>query len=850
VHKTFLGSAALSLCLLTAPLCMAQTQVQNQSEDAHVLSVDASASVPPAQPADYDGGTRRTPDGRVLAVTDRYLTLDGKPWIPVIGEMHYAREPEADWDADLARLKAAGVDVVSTYVIWIYHEEVQGQWDWSGRRDLRHFAELCRKHGLLLMVRIGPWAHAETRNGGLPDWVVKAGPTRQMDPAFMAETRDFDQQIGTQLHGLLWKDGGPVIGVQIENEYAQRGPAKGAPYILALKAMARKAGLDVPLYTVTGWDHAVVPPREFLPVYGGYPAAPWGGTDKAIGPQEVYTFRFGSRVSGNMGMIGAGKSSAGQETPVDDAKLPFLTAEVGGGIEDTYHRRPVIAADDVAAMVPVMLGSGVNGYGTYMMVGGEDPKGKLTTMQESQATGYPTDVPVRSYDFQAPIGQFGRERRSLRLLKEWNYFMQDYGSLLAPMPVFAPAVRPGSPADLSVLRWSVRTDGASGFVFVNNYVRGESMPARRDVQFSIALSRDHAAKLPQRPIDIPSGAFFAWPFGMQLQQGVELRYATAQLMARLRANSPSGAKQSPVFFCVSGIRCELSLQGDALAVQVPHGIRVERSADGVLLTREADADALSAMTVRSGNMQPIHLALLSPDAAVDTWKLPLGGSERLIQTGADVWGQDGKLSLAQVGSPIFRFSIYPESAAAPSADVPVRAERADAFQAAVPAVTVTAAVTQEHAAGTVPPVHLGPPLPWRPVGVAQAPDDAEWKTAAAVWKIRLSPKQMPSGVGNVFLRLEYVADQARLIGAEGALLDDDFWNGEPWLVGLDRFSDSTAGLPKGLHLQMLPMRADAPVYLSAAARTKLHQRGQTLDLKSLEAVPEYLLRVDVDGAAR
>ena len=204
-----------------------------------------------------------------------------------------------------------------------------------------------------------------------------------------------------------------------------------------------------------------------------------------------------------------------------------------------------------------------------MMVGGEDPKGKLTTLEESQATGYPTDVPVKSYDFQAPIGQFGLERRSLRLLKEWNYFMHDFGSLLAPMPSFAPAVRPQNPADLSVLRWSVRTNGNEGFVFVNNYVRGVSMPEKHGVRFSISLPNGQNATLPEQPVDIPSGAFFAWPFGLQLGSGIELRYATAQLLARL----PAEAKytEGDVLFCLSGLRCELSLRGDGLVVQVPRG---------------------------------------------------------------------------------------------------------------------------------------------------------------------------------------------------------------------------------------------------------------------------------------
>ena len=288
-----------------------------------------------------------------------------------------------------------------------------------------------------------------------------------------------------QLKGLLWKDGGPVIGVQIENEYSARGPGAGAEHILKLKEMAVAAGFDLPFYFVTGWDAAVIPPRAVLPLYGGYPDAPWDASTEKLPPAEVYAFRFRSRVASNMGAIDGTTST----TDVDESAtlLPYMTAEMGGGNEVTYHRRPVIQAADVSSLVPVMIGSGVNLYGSYMFQGGANPDGKLTTLQESQATGYPNDVPIKSYDFQAPLSEFGQERESLRKLKVFQYFLNDFGSMLAPMTVHAPAVVPKDPADFSVLRASVRSRGDSGFLFVNNYVRGYSMPNRPATQFEIHL---------------------------------------------------------------------------------------------------------------------------------------------------------------------------------------------------------------------------------------------------------------------------------------------------------------------------------------------------------------------------
>jgi beta-galactosidase len=450
------------------------------------IRIDASQPYREPEPAPYDGGTATSSSGGTLAINSRYLTRDGRPWLPVMGEFHFTRYPESRWEEELLKMKAAGVEIVATYIFWIHQEEIEGQFDWKGQRDLRSFAQLCARHGMYLEPRIGPWDHGEVRNGGIPDWLLKKGPTRVNDPIYLSYVRAWYGQIAQQLKGLLWKDGGPVIGIQLENEYSSRGPGAGEEHILELKKLAIESGLDVPLYLVTGWDNAVVPERAVIPVYGGgYPDAPWDASPVRLPPAEVYAFRFQSRVAANMGaMGGSGQNNASASA---QEALPYLTAEIGGGIEDTYHRRPVIHPDDIGAMFPVMLGSGANLYGSYMFQGGENPDGKLSTLQESQATGYPNDVPVKSYDFQAPLGEFGDERASLRKMKIFQYFLNDFGEYLAPMMVHAPDKLPTSPEDFSVARAAVRSRGDSGFIFLNNYVRNYSMPERSAAQFEIRL---------------------------------------------------------------------------------------------------------------------------------------------------------------------------------------------------------------------------------------------------------------------------------------------------------------------------------------------------------------------------
>ena len=164
------------------------------------------------------------PPGGILGVNSRYLTLDGKPWLPVMGEFHFSRYPRAQWEDEILKMKAAGVNVIASYVIWIHHEEMKGQFDWSGSARSARVCPTLRKTRMLLLARIGPWDHGEVRNGGFPDWVLKQGPTRVNDPVYLATVRAWYGQIGEQLKGLLWKDGGPVIGIQLENEYSLRGP--------------------------------------------------------------------------------------------------------------------------------------------------------------------------------------------------------------------------------------------------------------------------------------------------------------------------------------------------------------------------------------------------------------------------------------------------------------------------------------------------------------------------------------------------------------------------------------------------------------------------------------------------
>lgn len=112
------------------------------------------------------GGTNTK--GERIDVTSLYFTREGKPWIGVMGEYHFVRDARENWYRELCKMKAGGITAVATYLFWIYHEEIEGEFDFTGDRDIRKFIKDAQRAGLDVIIRIGPWAHGECRNGGLP----------------------------------------------------------------------------------------------------------------------------------------------------------------------------------------------------------------------------------------------------------------------------------------------------------------------------------------------------------------------------------------------------------------------------------------------------------------------------------------------------------------------------------------------------------------------------------------------------------------------------------------------------------------------------------------------------------
>lgn len=129
-------------------------------------------------------------------------------------------------------MKMCGINVISTYIFWIHHEEEEGVFDFSGRKNLRKFIELCQKHHIYVILRIGPFDHGEVRNGGLPDWLYgKSFEVRKLNDGFLYYVKRLYTEIAEQVQGLLYKD--------------------GEAYMYALRDLAKECGIVTPFYTCT-----------------------------------------------------------------------------------------------------------------------------------------------------------------------------------------------------------------------------------------------------------------------------------------------------------------------------------------------------------------------------------------------------------------------------------------------------------------------------------------------------------------------------------------------------------------------------------------------------------------------
>ena len=715
-----------------------------------------------AVPSDLDLGDAEG-SSRRIEVTDRYLSRDGRPWIPVMGEYHFVRDRRDVWERELRKIRAGGVDVLATYVFWLAHEEVEGEFRWDGDRDLRAFVQTAARVGLDVVVRIGPWAHGETRNGGFPDWLQRRGIAhRTDDPAYLEPVRRWYAAIAEQVADLLHRPDAPeapIIGIQIENELYDQ-----PQHLSTLRTMAESVGLRASLFTATGWGGAQLPPGRFLPVYAGYADGFWEESDTGwpeFGRQH-FTFsdvRDDLSVGADLRATPADASAAGARGASDP--WPYATCELGSGMATAYHRRPLVDADDVAALALTKLGSGSGWQGYYMFHGGLHFEGALSTTQESQATGYPNDVPVRDYDFFAPIGAAGTQRRHFHRLRRQHLFLSAFGDRLATYPARIGAPHPGG------LRWSVRGDGDRGFLFVNTHQPAMApLDAVDDVRFEIG-GAEAPVCIPSRPIGVPAGSSFFWPIRQALGDLAAVS-ATAQPITQIRV----GDHHLVLLAATDGIDVEIQLEG--VEPSAVRGATVDVNDEGRLALRP-DAQPGVGCRVQVGRTIFVILDGQSADAV---WRGPVGGVDSVV-----IWPHGGWFDDT---------GFVAERQDADGEVLVLTAGPSGSGAEFLPRLIDAAAGRHDLAA---PAFSTAPVFAPRVGGTASrftAPDDADFADAATA-EISI-PSAVWDDAEQVVLRIDWVGDVMRLhIGDH--LIADQFWSGRPLEVDLTACRDRLRDRP-------------------------------------------------------
>ena len=763
----------------------------------------------------FNMGTAINPAGKSIVINSKSLIIDGKPVVPVMGEIHYARIPENEWKKELLKMKAGGINIIASYIFWIHHEETEGKFDWTGQRNLHKFVQLCQELDLLFVLRVGPWCHGECRNGGLPEWLVTGDvKMRENNPAYLGKVQIWFEQLFEQVNGLMWKDNGPVIGVQIENEFGGR-----AEHLITLKQMLQRIGFDVPLYTRTGWPKlsSSIPFGEIIPLYGDYPDGFWDRSIEELTGDYAKGYSFRTFRSSTVIATEQLPKQSGKDN-LEDLVYPYFTCELGGGMMPGYHRRISIDPMDVYAMALVKVGSGSNLPGYYMYHGGTNPDGKTMTFNEEQASHFTNynDLPVKTYDFQAPLGEFGQVNPHYHTLRLLHLFLSDFGGELTSMD----SSFPEKTSDSDSLRWVVRSNGESGYLFVNNYQRLTPMSAKKNVRFSVDLSGKELV-FPEKPFTVTSGASSFMPFNMNVGDA-RMIYSTAQPLSKLE----DGNEMIYVFARNREIVPEFVFDENQIKLKSSNVKPQQR--DGRFYFKNVKTGTDDAISFYDQNNKLIRIVLLDENTSLSFWKGKLAGKDRLFLTSSNLTFHKNQLELTNNVDESFVVSVFPAPQNMSYQGKFIKGKSNGIFteyKVNMPTVSnITAGFTKVKEAD----------LPLREIkngnaGVAEQPADEDFNKAA-VWKITL-PNDIDAA-RDIYLQLNYVGDVARIY-LDGKLLTDNFYNGKDFYIGLKRFG---AAIYKGeLVVKVLPFQRDALIYLPVRKQMEAIKSEAPADIYTIKA---------------
>ncbi len=793
------------------------------------------------------------PDGTIISCDSRGWILskenqEEKRWFAVGGEIQYGRVPKSQWRESLLRIRAGGLDVISVYAFWIHHEEEKGKFNWGGRRNISAFLDLANEVGLKVLLRIGPWDHGECRNGGHPDWAITScGKLRSSDPQYLTCVEGWYEALANQIVGKMWKDGGPIIAVQVDNE------SRDWKYLLVLKSMAENIGMYPPFFTKTGWptpDPGYPDNYPMVPFYGGYPDAffvqDW--MKPGVNP-SLYQFES-------------------KKKPLPG--YPWLDIEIGGGMASSYNHRVHMSPSDMPSLHLVDLGKGVNQLGYYMYHGGNNPlstkfplkvrNDPRNTLQESsfQPAGPRNSMPSLSYDFFAPLGEFSQVRPHFHMMRRLHLSLgkDAWGDEIAST-VNVNVQSKSNGNKKSTLRWTLRAAEKKGFLFVNNYERLKTLPVQENVRFQLEWKNSSTSftipSLSSDPINIPPGLWFVWPFNLalcknQIAGAPILQYATAQLLTRVSLNNTS-----TIFMVQSheNIFPEVALQlGDARIMK--HTGKISYEGDIAVIKNIVPMLTAPSLVLQYGT-NIIQILVLPTSAKDQVWVGNYTGINRVFfSEDFQLLFPDGNnLELRNVQGKETRKIVfmYPPVAMLHDDNDKFILQEPDGifgkYILNIPMEDIKSYIPKVQLVKKAGPARKIPLVNGTGHGKPQEPSAEDW-LAAEEYDVEINlPDNFNSSTTEVRLAINYVGDAARVYYGNKLLTDNwysGYVNDGRCEVGLSYLAEENPGLLKKgskLRLLLLPLTEKALqdiVYLQPALWPKFNGSKTVLKLITLEPI--------------
>ena len=303
---------------------------------------------------------------------DGSFLLNGKPFVVKAAEVHYPRIPRPYWEHRIQMCRALGMNTICIYIFWNIHEQKEGVFDFTGNNDVAEFCRLAHKNGMYVIVRPGPYVCAEWEMGGLPWWLLKKKDIRlrEEDPYFMERVKIFEEKVGEQLSSLTIQNGGPIIMVQVENEYGSYGENK--PYVSKIRDIVRSSGFDkVSLFQCD-----------------------WSSNFEKNGLDDlIWTMNFGT---------GANIDDQFKRLKQLRPNTPLMCSEFWSGWFDKWGgKHETRSAKDMVEGIRQMLDRNIS-FSLYMTHGGTS----FGHWAGANSPGFSPDV--TSYDYDAPINEYGQ----------------------------------------------------------------------------------------------------------------------------------------------------------------------------------------------------------------------------------------------------------------------------------------------------------------------------------------------------------------------------------------------------------------------------------------------------------